>query len=91
MKLFSADEINILSLYGLTPFPILHIREDEKKMPIKPIILKLQLHKPLEEDEKIIAVYEDWGGNKTQVDIAPCCIGSEHLTLKLESFDTFSR
>ena len=91
MKVFSDKEIDVLSSFGLTPFPILYVREDARRVPIKPIALKLRLNKPLADDEKLLALFGDCARNRAPIELESCHIGSKFLTLRLETLDALSR
>ena len=62
MNVFSENAVTELDHFGLKPFPILHIREINHRLPSRSITLQLLLNGELQRDEEVIAFCGDSDG-----------------------------
>ena len=89
MNMFSESAIGELSRFGLKPFPILHVKEKNKKQPLKPITIKLPINGQIQIDQKVIVICADSDGKTDLKEITSYHVGKNFLTVHLDHFTMY--
>ena len=86
MNVFSEKAHSELKLFGLRPFPILHMSEISKQQPMKPVKLMLNMDGDMQSDEKLFILSGDKYGFKNETDIPLHKIGNNFVCVELNHF-----
>ena len=89
MNVFSETAVGELSRFGLKPFPILHVKEKNKKQPLKPITIKLPINGQIQSDEKVVVICADSDGITALREITSYHVAKHFLTFQLDHFTMY--
>ena len=86
MNVFSEKAIAELSNFGLKPFPIIHVKEKERKQPLKPITLFLRLNEQMQKDERLVILHGNKDGTVDVTETTRYEIGTGFVKVQLDHF-----